>query len=109
MSTETPGATPAGLQSERTSLSWTRTSLGLLANGVLLVIRDLHTDRLWANEALAIASAVLAAAVVMVGWSRQRALSRRPLPSRLAARRAVPALGWSVALLCLLTGVVLGL
>ncbi len=96
-----------GLQAERTGLSWSRTSLGVGANAVLLAARELTHDQPGQALVLAGAAAVLAVVIAVYGRHRTRLLSRAPLPSPLAADRAVPLLGGAVALLALVTGVVL--
>lgn len=88
-----------GLQAERTSLAWTRTSLALLANGVLLLLRDLRNlpGRL---GLAAVAFAVLVAtATYIIGRRRQGVLTKRPLPQPLTPRREVYLLGFSVVVL----------
>lgn len=99
----------AGLQAERTGLAWSRTSLGVGANAVLLAVRELTHDRPGPSLVLAGAAAVLAVVVAVYGRFRTARISRAPLPSPLAADRAVPLLGIAVALLALITGVVLSL
>ncbi|GAA4813864.1 hypothetical protein GCM10023200_59520 [Actinomycetospora chlora] len=99
----------AGLQAERTGLAWSRTSLGVGANAVLLAVREVTHERSVPSLVLAAAAAVLAVAVALYGRARTRRISRSPLPSPLAADRAVPLLGGAVALLALLTGAVLTL
>ena len=42
--TQPPGAQPPGLQPERTLLAWRRTSLGLVANGILLLASGIGTS-----------------------------------------------------------------
>jgi uncharacterized membrane protein YidH (DUF202 family) len=98
-----------GLQAERTGLAWSRTSLGVGANAVLLAVREVTHERSVPALVLAAAAAVLAVAVALYGRARTRRICRSPLPSPLAADRAVPVLGTAVALLALLTGVVLTL
>lgn len=88
-----------GLQAERTTLAWTRTSLGLLANGALLLIRDFHGDAGPLGLAAVAAAAVLALSTYLIGVGRQRTLARRPLPERLSPRRQVYLLGVSVVAL----------
>lgn len=96
-------APDAGVQAERTALSWTRTSLGFLANGVLLVARRTHPSAI--ELTLAGTSVVVAAAAIVVARRRSRALSRQPLPSPLAAPRAIAAAGGAVLALCLAASV----
>ena len=97
----------AGLQAERTGLSWSRTSLGVGANALLLAVREVTHEGTWPALVVAGAAAVLAVVVAVYGRRRTRHLSRAPLPSPLAADRAVPLLGGAVAALALVTGLVL--
>lgn len=96
-----------GLQPERTALSWSRTSLGALGNGALLLLRDLH-DYTGALRLLPAGLAVLiAVGTYLVAWQRQRVLARRPLPARLAPRRQVRLIGGSVLVLIVVTALAL--
>lgn len=99
----------AGLQAERTGLAWSRTSLGVGANAVLLAVREITHERSMPSLVLAAVAAVLAVVVALYGRWRTIRISRAPLPRPLAADRAVPLLGGAVALLALVTGVVLAL
>ena len=99
----------AGLQAERTGLAWSRTSLGVGANAILLAVRELTHDGPGPSLVLAGAAAILAVVVAVYGRWRTARISHAPLPSPLAAGRAVPLLGGAVALLALVTGVVLSL
>jgi uncharacterized membrane protein YidH (DUF202 family) len=97
-----------GAQPERTVLAWTRTSLAVLANGVLLLIRDPVMAREHPQPAGVVlgAAAVVAAAVVyLIGVRRQRALCVRPLPRSTTARRAVTVAGVMIgALISIVVG-----
>lgn len=67
-----------GLQPERTRLSWSRTSLAIVANGLLVVGRDLGVDpaRWHAYTVVAAALSALAALTVyLVGRRRSSALA----------------------------------
>lgn len=99
----------AGLQAERTGLAWSRTSLGVGANAVLLAIRELTHDSPGPSLVVAGVAAVLAVVVALYGRWRTVRICRAPLCSPLAADRAIPLLGGAVALLALVTGVVLAL
>jgi uncharacterized membrane protein YidH (DUF202 family) len=99
----------AGLQAERTGLAWTRTSLGVGANALLLAMREVGHDRSVPVLVLAALALVLAGAVALYGRARTLALRRAPLPVPLRADRAIPWLGGAVAALALVTGLVLTL
>lgn len=97
--------TDRGLQPERTALAWTRTSLSVAGSGVLVLLKDRNfavASGLGERGVIAAAAAVLALAVYAVGARRRRALTARPLPQRVHARRAVVLVGLSVASLTLI-------
>lgn len=92
-------ASDRGLQPERTALAWTRTSLAVIGSGVLVLLKDRNfpgSSALAARVTIAGAAAALALAVYAVGARRRRALTVRPLPQRVYARRAVLLVGTSV-------------
>jgi uncharacterized membrane protein YidH (DUF202 family) len=94
-------------QPERTALAWTRTSLAVLGNGALLMVKNLggHIGPLRLSAAgLAVAIALLAYAL---GIRRQRTLCRRPLPKRITPRREVAVLGTALLLLILISALAL--
>jgi uncharacterized membrane protein YidH (DUF202 family) len=96
-----------GLQPERTALSWSRTSLGVLGNGALLLLRDLGQYSGPARLLPAGLAAAIAVATHLVGWQRQHQLRRRPLPARLTPRWQVRLVGASVLLLVVVTALAL--
>jgi uncharacterized membrane protein YidH (DUF202 family) len=113
MSESATASPDRGLQPERTVLSWTRTSLSVVASGVLVLLKDRgtpdpsgHAVRLGIGSA----AAILALAVFASGMLRRRALAVRPLPPRLRDRNAVLLAGTSVVALTLIvvTYLVLG-
>jgi hypothetical protein len=85
-------------------LAWTRTSLAVLANGAILLLRDTHTGAGRLHFVAAGVAAVLALATYLVGVRRQRLLSRRPLPDRISPRLEVYLTGGSVIALILISG-----
>lgn len=108
MSLPVPVRAPGdGLQVERTALSWSRTSLGFLSNGVLLLLRDAPHHATPLRLVPAAIFLLLAVAVHLVARRRRRELARRPLRRPLAARRPVLTIGWSMAVLVVVTAVVL--
>ncbi len=92
-----------GLQPERTALAWSRTSLGVLGNGALLLSRDFGDSSGPSQLSAAALAVVIAVLTYVVGWRRQRLLSRRPLPVPLPPRGAIRLVGASVVLLIVVT------
>lgn len=88
MSSAAPSANRA-LQAERTSLAWTRTSLGFLANGVLLVLKHIRTDMPPVSLAAAGFATGVTLLIYVIGRRRQKILARQPLPKAITPRRAV--------------------
>ncbi|MGO8768833.1 MAG: DUF202 domain-containing protein [Mycobacterium sp.] len=92
-----------GDPADRTALAWTRTSFAFLANGALLMIKNLHG----AVGPGAFLPAVLAAAVALstyvIALRRQRTLQQEPLPARVTPRRQVYFIGTAVLVLILVT------
>ena len=90
-------------QTERTTLSWTRTSLGIVANGVLLLLRDVHHHA----STLRFVAAGFAAALALTTWliaaRRQRILAKRPLPQSISPRREVYLVGAAIVILIVLS------
>jgi uncharacterized membrane protein YidH (DUF202 family) len=98
-----------GLQPERTALSWSRTSFGVLGNGALLLVRDLGHDPSPPRLLAAGLAAVIAVTTYLLGYQRQRVLAQRPLPTRLAPRRQIRLIGASVLVLIVVTALTLPL
>ncbi len=98
-----------GLQAERTSLSWSRTSFAVLGNGALLMIREFDHFA----GALRLVPAGLALVVALftygVGKWRQRLLHRRPLPAVVTAQWEIRAVGIAMLTLIAVTAVTLPL
>ena len=70
-------------------MAWTRTSVAVLANGLILLFRGRHTHIGTLQMVAAGIAGLLAAATYLVGLRRQRLLARRPLPDRISPRREV--------------------
>jgi uncharacterized membrane protein YidH (DUF202 family) len=94
-----------GLQAERTTLAWTRTSFAFLANGALLTLKDLHSYTGLAGLIPAGLAAAVALCAYLIAVQRQRTLRHRPLPTRITPRRPVYLVGTAVLLLILVTAV----
>jgi len=96
-----------GLQPERTALSWSRTSVGVLGNGALLLLHDVFHYTGPLRLLPAGPAVVIAVATYQVGRQRQRLLTRRPLPDRLAPRWQIRLIGGSVLVLIVITALAL--
>lgn len=96
---------PSGEAADRTTLAWTRTSFAFLANGALLMIRNLHGH----VGPTAFIPALLAGAVALgtyaIAIKRQRTLQRWPMPTRITPRRSVHIIGTAVLVLIAVTTV----
>ncbi len=96
-----------GLQAERTALAWSRTSFGVLGNGALLLLRDLHHYSGPLRLAPAALAIVVALLTYIIGRRRQRLLRTRPAPSSLGAGREIHLIGVSVIALIIVTALAL--
>jgi uncharacterized membrane protein YidH (DUF202 family) len=96
-----------GLQAERTAMAWTRTSLGVLVNGVLLILKQPHYNDGPLRPIAAGFAGIIAVIIYLVGMRRERTLAQRPLPNRVTARADVQLVG--IAVLVLITVTALGL
>ena len=94
-----------GLQAERTTLAWTRTSFAVLGNGALLMVKNLNSHAGPAGLIPAGLAAAVALCTYLIAMQRQRTLGRRPLPARIIPRRPVYLAGTAVLLLILVTGI----
>lgn len=92
-----------GLQAERTTLSWTRTSFAFLVNGALLMVRNLHGSVRPAGLIPALLAGVVALGTFLIAVQRQRTLQRQPLPERVTPRLAVHTIGTAVLVLIVVT------
>jgi uncharacterized membrane protein YidH (DUF202 family) len=81
--------TVPGLQAQRTSLAWTRTSFAVLANGALLMVRDIRHHSAGLGLASASIAVVIAAVTFLIGVRRQRTLAEDSLPQSIAPHREV--------------------
>jgi uncharacterized membrane protein YidH (DUF202 family) len=92
-----------GSQAERTTLSWSRTSFAFLANGALLMIRNLHGSTGPAGWIPAILAGAVALATFLIAVHRQRMLRREPIPMRITPRRQVYVIGMASLTLIVVT------
>ncbi|MFV0495517.1 DUF202 domain-containing protein [Mycobacterium sp.] len=92
--TEPQSSAVPGLQAERTTLAWTRTSFAFLVNGAVLAIKDVHggTLRLTTVVPASLACGV-ALCTYLIALRRQRTLGMQPLPARITPRREVHIVG----------------
>ncbi|UZJ23410.1 DUF202 domain-containing protein [Rhodococcus antarcticus] len=95
---------PPTLPAERTALAWSRTSLALLGNGALVLLRHLHVDGRPVEVVLAALAVALAVAVALVGRHRNRLLLRGDTPT---VSRALLPMGWLIAGFCVFATVAL--
>jgi uncharacterized membrane protein YidH (DUF202 family) len=98
-----PGAPDPGLQAQRTSLAWTRTSFAVLANGALLMLHDIAHHRAGFGLAAGGIAVILAVLTYLIGVRRQRLLARHPLPQRLTPRTEVVVVTAAVLVLILVS------
>ncbi|EFG78050.1 hypothetical protein HMPREF0591_2049 [Mycobacterium parascrofulaceum ATCC BAA-614] len=94
-----------GDQAERTTLAWTRTSFAFLANGALLMIRNLHGSVRPADLVPAGLAGAVALGTFLIAVHRQHTLQQRPLPRRLTPRHQVYVIGTAVLALIVVTSV----
>ncbi len=107
MSNSTPTGDPAvsTLPAERTALAWTRTSFAFLANGALLMIKNLHGSVGLTGLIPAFLAAAVALATYVIALQRQRTLQQHPIPIRITPRRPVYIVGIAAMVLIIVTTV----
>jgi hypothetical protein len=84
-------------------LAWTRTSLGVLANGAILLLRDTQGGANALRLTAAGFAALLALSTYLIAVWRQRTLAKRPLPARISARREIYLVGAAIVVLILVS------
>lgn len=105
MSLSTGNPPPSGTPADRTTLAWTRTSFAFLANGALLMIRNLHGPIGLAGLIPAVLAGVVALGTYLIAFQRQRILQRHPIPTRITPHRPVYIIGIAVVVLIVMTTV----
>lgn len=75
---------PAGLQAERTDLSWSRTSLSFAVNGSLLLMGHHMPGPDWLHIGLSGLALSLLLFTLFMARRRRRVLEQQPLPVPLA-------------------------
>lgn len=90
-----------GLQRERTTLAWTRTTLGVMVNGVLVLIRHERAFPLWVSTSLATLCLVVAAVAMLAGLRRSHIEQQ---PDELLSPATVPVFALTASMLLLSTG-----
>lgn len=99
---DAPARSARGLQAERTALSWSRTSFAFLANGALLMIRNLHGSVGPAGVIPAALAGAVALLTYYISVRRQRIL-QQPIGAGITARGPVYIIGTASLLLILVT------
>jgi uncharacterized membrane protein YidH (DUF202 family) len=94
---------PPGEAADRTTLAWTRTSFAFLANGALLLIKNLHGPAGPRQLLPACLAAAVALGTYLIAVQRQRTLQQRPIPTRITPRRSVYFIGTAVLALIVVT------
>ncbi|MEB3023825.1 DUF202 domain-containing protein [[Mycobacterium] crassicus] len=94
-----------GLQAERTALAWTRTSLAVLANGVLLIIREFSHCSAAVRVETAVLAVGCALTVQLAASRRRRILILGPRSQWLSPRNQVHITGILVLALILIAAV----
>jgi uncharacterized membrane protein YidH (DUF202 family) len=106
LSDATTGTPPdQGSQADRTTLAWTRTSFAFLANGALLMIRNLHGTAGPTGLIPAVLAGVVAFGTFLIAVHRQRTLQQLPIPERVTPRSQVYTIGTAVLVLIAVTTV----
>lgn len=104
-STATGDRPASGPAADRTTLAWTRTSFAFLANGALLMIKNLHGPVGPTGFIPALLAAAVALGTYVIALQRQRTLQQHPIPARITPRRPVYFIGIAVLVLIAVTTV----